>query len=75
MRKNMKRIVSLFLILALVASMVPAAFAAEIETEPSEAEDAAALPSEETEPSVDTEETEPPAIGNYQIMGYGILCP
>lgn len=61
MRKNMKRIVSLFLILALVASMVPAAFAAEIETEQSEAEDAAALPSEETEPYVDTEETEPPA--------------
>ena len=60
MTKTRKRIVSFFLVLVLVMSMVPAAFAAEIETEPEQAEETTALPPETTEATTEPEETEPP---------------
>lgn len=50
MTKTRKRIVSFFLVLALVMSMVPAAFAAEIETEPEQTEETTTLPPEKRRP-------------------------
>lgn len=60
MTKTRKRIVSFFLVLALVMSMVPAAFAAEIETDPEQTEETTTLPPETTEASTEPEETESP---------------
>ncbi len=75
MRKNLHRLVAMLLVLTLFVSMLPTAFAAEVETTaPTES---TTIPTEETIPEETEAETEPPMMEEYSIStaseDYGIM--